>query len=36
MAVVLVVEVAALMGVVLAALAHVLEPHYVTCTVWLW
>ena len=37
MAVVLVVEVlvvAALVGVVLVALAHMLEPHFVTCTVW--
>ena len=37
-AVVLVVEVvvAALVGVVLVALAHILEMHFVTCTVWWW
>ena len=29
-----VVVVAALVGVVLVALAHILEPHFVTCTVW--
>ena len=29
--------VAALVGVVLVALEHMLEPHFVTCTVWwLW
>ena len=25
---------AVLVGVVLVALAHILEKHYVTCTVW--
>ena len=33
MAVVLVMKMAALVGVVLVALAHMLEPHFVTCTV---
>ena len=36
-AVVLVVEVmvvVTLVGVALVALAHILEPHFVTCTVW--
>ena len=31
-----VVVVAALVGVVLVALAHILEMHFVTCTVWWW
>ena len=38
-AVVLVIEVvvvAALVGVVLVALARILETHFVTCTVWWW
>ena len=33
-AMVLVEVMAALVGVVLVALAHILEPHFVTCTVW--
>ena len=31
-----VVVVAALVGVVLVELAHILETHFVTCTVWWW
>ena len=26
----------ALVGIVLVALAHILETHFVTCTVWWW
>ena len=31
-----VVVVAALVGAVLVELAHILEMHFVTCTVWWW